>query len=129
MIEEFKKNNIKITKQRTVIYNLIKELEDKATIKNIYLKTKMDKTTIYRIIKLFLNKKIIVQNINNNEVCYSLNKPTHYHYMTCIKCHNKIKIDFCPINYEIKKLTKEENFKLISHSIILEGICRNCKNM
>ncbi len=128
MIEElFKKNNIKITKQRLSVYKCISDLEEESTLKNIYDKCNIDKTTIYRIIELFINKSLIVKNISDNDIYYSLNKEKHYHYMTCIKCHSKIKIDICPIDLEIKKLCEKNKFVLTSHSISLDGICNKCK--
>ena len=99
MIELFKENNIKLTKQRKEIFELIDELED-ATFKDIKdnCKNDMDNSTIYRILDLFLEKGLITKNIDDNTIYYSINKHEHKHYIYCVKCHKKQTIEICPIH-------------------------------
>ena len=80
-----KSNDLKITKQRKQILSIINELNDNATIKNIIKNSKdIDKSTIYRIIELLINKNIIDKDINiNNEIFYYINE-SHSHYVTCV---------------------------------------------
>jgi len=122
MIELFKENNIKLTKQRKIIFEIIDKLED-ATFKDIEEKCKnnMNKSTIYRIIELFLEKEIINKSIDNNIITYSINKHEHKHYIYCVKCHKKTTINICPID-EI-----DTNYKLLSHQIKINGICPSCQ--
>ena len=124
MINEiFKENNLKVTKQRIDIVNIIEKLGDGATVKNIIKNTNMNKSTVYRILdKLCLNN-IIIKDINiNNEDYYSL-KSNHKHYIKCVKC-NKIKdLDNCPVeDINIK------DFKVIKHTLKIDGICDECMN-
>lgn len=124
MIESFKLKNIKLTKQRKLVFETIEKLEE-AKIKDI-LKIcgkEMNNSTIYRIIDLFLKKEIITKNLDNsNSLIYSINKNEHKHYIYCIKCHNKQLIDICPIDS-----IKSAGYKLISHQIKIEGICNECQ--
>lgn len=127
MIENiFQENNIKITKQRKEIIAIILKLSDNATIKNIIKESlTCNKSTIYRILKYFYQKNIIDKEINyNNEIYYYL-KEKHSHYITCIKCHKKVKIACCPIESIKANLTKE-GYEIISHKIEIIGICKNC---
>lgn len=118
MIEILKKNNIKITKPRIKILN---QLQKPITIKELYnLNKDIDKSTIYRVLDLFLNKEIIKIEIINNEKNYIINNDEHIHFINCIKCHKKEKLDICPLN-EIK------NFKIVSHNISIDGICKDCQ--
>ena len=48
MKELLKQHNLKITNNRLEILDIIKELDLDATIKNILIKTKIDKSTVYR---------------------------------------------------------------------------------
>lgn len=123
MIELFKENNIKLTKQRKLIFEIIESL-DEATIKDIQNKcqNEMDKSTIYRILELFLEKNIITKNVDDNKVYYSINKHEHKHYIYCIKCHKKTLIEICPIS----NLDKT-GYKLVSHQIKINGICSSCQ--
>ena len=127
MIEDIlKHNNLKVTKHRIEVYNMIKN-SSLITLNEIYKGLNIDKVTVYRIIKLFLKNNIIVKEIDNDNTYYSVNEKEHAHYMTCTNCHKKIKIDTCPIEDEIEKLCDSNGFELKSHSINLEGICKDCR--
>ena len=121
MEELLRKNNLKVTKQRLEILNLINELDDNATIKNISNKIKIDNSTMYRIIELLLEKNIIEKNLNYNDEIYFRIKGNHIHYIKCIKCHKKEEIDICPIEN-----IEEKGFKILNHKIEIDGICNKC---
>lgn len=120
MKELLKQHNLKITNNRLEILDIIKELDLDATIKNILIKTKIDKSTVYRTIETLLKNNVIETSINHkNELYYQIKE--HKHYIKCIKCHNKQEIDICPVE------TIEKNgFKIISHKIEIDGICNKC---
>lgn len=123
----FKQYNLKITKQREYVINLVSELGDNATAKTIASKCTgiADYSTVYRIIDLFLEKSLFEKGINyNNEIYFSI-KEEHGHYITCIKCHKKEKIEECPLD-EIEKGLANEGYKVLSHTIQLDGICKKC---
>lgn len=129
MIEEIlKNNNIKITKQRKLVLDII--INNSFTIKDIENKcnNKVDRTTIYRILDLFLDKNVVHKKVNiNNEIYYEINNNKHIHYINCIKCHKKEEIDICPIEETTKELISNKHYKLISHYIELNGICSDCQ--
>ena len=123
MIEEyFKGKNIKLTKQRKLIFDIIDEYGE-VTFKDIRNKcgNKMNNSTIYRIIELFLNNNVIIKTLNN-EIYYSINKNEHKHYIYCVKCHKKTLINICPINS-----IKDTGYKVLSHQIQINGICSDCQ--
>ena len=121
-----KENNIKITKQRIEILNILMNLNDNATIKNIVNKSTIcNKSTIYRILEALYNKNIIDKDINYNSEIYYFIKEKHTHYLTCIKCHKKIKITNCPIEI-IENNLEQEGYKVLNHKIELQGLCKNC---
>ena len=123
MIEEyFKEKNIKLTKQRKLIFDIIDEY-DEVTFKDIKNKcnNEMNNSTIYRIIELFLDNNIIVKTLND-EIYYSINKNEHKHYIYCVKCHKKTLINICPIDS-----IKNTGYKVLSHQIQINGICNDCQ--
>ena len=124
-----KSNDLKITKQRKQILSIINELNDNATIKNIIKNSKdIDKSTIYRIIELLINKNIIDKDINiNNEIFYYINE-SHSHYVKCAKCHKKEKIDICTFDKINKDLTKN-GYQILTHKIEIMGICKKCQGV
>lgn len=125
MIDEyFKKVNLKLTNQRKIIIEIINEL-DNASFKDIQDKCneKMNKSTVYRIIELFLNKNIIIKNLDNDgNIYYSINKNEHKHYIYCVKCNKKKEINICPVDN-----VKNTGYKVLSHQININGICSECQ--
>lgn len=121
MIDLFKEKGIKLTKQRKLVYEVIK---DETTFDEIKYKCSkyMNNSTIYRIIELFLKNEMITKNIDNNgNICYSINEG-HKHYIYCVKCHKKTSINICPIEN-----LENSGYKLLSHQITINGICDNCQ--
>ena len=119
MVEEvFKKNNIKLTKQRKEVYELLKEPQ---TVKDIInKKININPSTIYRIIEIFLKTNLIEEELFDNQIYYKIKNDEHVHYIKCIKCHKKEKLNLC----YIKKI---KGFEIIDHKIELNGICEKCK--
>ena len=122
MEELLRNNNLKVTKQRVDILNTINELKLESTIKNIINKLDMDQSTVYRTLKTLEENNIVEKNIINDEVIYMI-KEKHQHYFKCVKCHKITEIDHCPMD-----LSNElEGYKILSHQLILDGICNNCQ--
>lgn len=121
MIKELlNKNNIKATNQRIEILSVLKD--SSLTIKEICdLLSNIDKSTIYRTLELFINKNIIDKSIINNVIVYEI-KEQHRHYLNCIKCHKRVEIKNCPFDCE-----EIEGFKVLNHSINIDGICNTCQ--
>lgn len=124
MIEELlKKNNIKVTTQRKQVLSSIIKLKDSATLHNILSSNKaLTPSTIYRIIDVLLEKNIIEKEFNTSDEVYFSLKQEHIHYLTCIKCHKRQKINICPIEN-----TNLNGFIITNHKIELSGICKNCQ--
>lgn len=125
--ELFKSKNLKLTKQRRIVLDLISLLKDEATAKNIASRciNDVDNSTVYRIIDLFMERGLLDKNLNyNNEIYYSL-KEEHGHYFTCIKCHKKEKIE-CPLEVVENKLEVNKGYKILNHTVQIEGICKKC---
>ncbi len=127
MKELLTNNNLKVTKARIDILNIINGLKEDATVTNIIKSlSKYDKTTIYRTIDTFLNHNLLITETNYQEkIIYQLNT-NHHDYFTCIKCHQKEELDICPI-HEIEKKLTNDNHIIINHVVKIEGICKNCQ--
>lgn len=124
MKELFKKNNIKYTKQREQVFNIIKD--NPKTIKEILNdKGDIDTSTIYRIIEMFLEKNLVIKIVDSTEVYYAINEE-HSHYVNCIKCHKKEKINYCFMHDMEKQITKDLGYTLVSHNLIIDGLCPSC---
>lgn len=123
MIDEiFKKNKLKVTKQRREIIDIINNLDYDATINNIVKKANMDKSTVYRIIDILIKNNILIKQINYNNDDYYILKEKHRHYVKCVKCNKITKLDKCPLDSD-----DINGFKIINHNVEIEGICKECR--
>ena len=128
MIENLlKEHHIKVTYPRVQILKSILEHPKETTLKELVRAKKgsIDKSTIYRVIDLFISEGIIEKFVNaDNEVIFLLRR-NHGHYLTCIKCHRLVELDECPIEKYISQ--DIAGFKILHHVIRLEGICSQCQ--
>ena len=117
-----KSSNLKITKQRKEIIDIIELLGVDATVSKIIEKASMNKSTVYRILDILIKNDILQKQVNyENEDYYNINH-NHKHYIKCIKCKKIKELTECPFdNIELS------GFEVIKHSLKIEGICEDCK--
>lgn len=122
MIEDILKNShLKVTKQRILILTIINKLQEQSTFINIYqnCQKQLNKSTLYRIINIFLKNNILTKSLNyNNEVYYNF-AANNTNYFTCIKCHKKEKLTGCTVNIK-------GTYQVVSESVEVRGFCPNC---
>ena len=127
MNEFFKNKGIKLTKQRSEIYNIV-SLKP-STIKEIISQksNNIDISTLYRILDLFIEKGIFLKYVNKDGRVYYMLNEGHVHYINCIKCNRRVRINYCPINEIAENIYKEVGYTLIAHNMIFDGVCKNCQ--
>jgi len=122
---------IKPTYQRLeILYYMLKKMNSHPTVDTIYeelyLKIPpLSKTTVYNILKSFVEKKIISAiTITGSEVRYDANITPHHHFL-CTKCGRIIDLDLkCPFEMQDKN-------RVLGHRVeevhgYLKGICKEC---
>lgn len=131
--EIFKKNNIKATKQRELVFQLLTESDVPLTAEEIYVmlmekEKNMSLSTIYRILDVFVSKGLVQKsNITNNKAVYEVLGMGHKHHIICISCGKIIALDHCPIREYEKALEKETEFEITSHKLVFFGYCPACR--
>jgi Fur family ferric uptake transcriptional regulator len=120
------------TEEREVIFQAIKnlhhfdylDLQDYLNIQNINIW----RASIFRTLNLF--KEIwILENICNKSgvIIYEyIDENNHHEHMKCKNCWKIIEFDDTEIHKYLEKIAKKNNFKLLKHSINLEGLCDEC---
>lgn len=127
-----KQNDLKITQQRLLILEAIINSEIVFSTSSLQEKVKnnMDLVTIYRIISVLVEKKII-REIASNETTrfYELaceHHPVHPHF-TCNKCKAIICLGVID-NKDIASLKKYSEDNLVEDIVIqFSGTCSKCK--
>ena len=133
IFSDLRKNNVRITKQRKAIIDV---LEDRhLTIQEIYTELKArgynNLGTVYNNIDFLLEHKIVTQIFINGKKHYDLtidekshNADSHIH-VTCKVNNNIIEINNSSIFDEIKKNPIFSNFKINKLQLVVEGVCEH----
>lgn len=132
VISYLKENNIKITKARKNILEIIVSSKEAINANLVYdLLTKqdikIDLSTVYRTLDLLESKKILNKfDLGNNMYNYTINKNAHKHIIECDLCHKEMVID-CPIPQIEEQIKAKTGITLTESHVYLKGICKECK--
>lgn len=130
--EFLKLKNIKITKGRIEILNILKNSESSLSAEKIYQifterNENINLSTVYRTLELFVEKEIIEKiTLNDGVFSYRLKKQNHRHHLRCDICHKEIEIP-CPMSQIEEIVQNETGFTLTQHDLVLKGVCKECK--
>lgn len=127
-----KKYNIKVTKGRLSILNILLSESDAVSVDYIYEKCleeghAIDLSTVYRTMEIFESKNIVDKfSLGDGKYNYKIKKEVHKHTLECSLCHKEVEID-CPM-VQIEELIKNKTgFTLMEHKLSIKGICEDCK--
>jgi Fur family transcriptional regulator, ferric uptake regulator len=127
-----KKCNIKVTKGRVNILQILLNSEDAVSVDYIYEECKkrglsIDLSTVYRTMDILEIKNIVDKfNLGEGKYNYKIKKEVHKHTLECSLCHKEVEID-CPM-VQIEQLIKNKTgFTLMEHELKIKGICEDCK--
>lgn len=128
--EVLKLKNIKVTKGRVLIYDLLLNTEENLTVDEIYQECKKEEdlnlSTVYRTLELFEKHEMVDKIFTADGTgTYTIKRHKHNHIVECSLCHKEIEVA-CPMN-QIEKLLKDQTgFKLTEHKLQLKGLCKDC---
>lgn len=123
---------MKFSKQREIILNEVMNSHLHPTADSIYTSLKKNNPglslgTVYRnLSQLTENGYISKLSIPNQSDRYDKNTKPHAH-LICEKCNNIYDIESETISKFINDLSNEENLSILNYDIVLQGICKNCK--
>lgn len=123
-----KQNWNRITKERIDMFEFLKT-KHIFTYFDIQKKfSELWRASIFRNLKLFLEIWVIKKvNLWEKIETYEINEHEDYHeHMKCEKCKSIINFDCQEIYKLIIKEAERKWFKLKSHSILINWICKNC---
>lgn len=89
--------------------------------------SKIDKTTIYRILTSFEELGIVKAiHLGDGELRYELSNCGHHHHLVCESCGNIDDVKLCEDSL-LKEVQKQSSFKVKSHSLEFFGTCKKCQ--
>lgn len=121
------------TKQKEIIYKIIKEQKKEFTPKDIYIKAnnKVGLTTIYRFIDKLVKDNVLVKTINEDNITFyqyleKCPEKNHF-YLKCEDCGILIHIDCDCISELISHIFIKHKFILNKEHILINGKCDKCR--
>ena len=126
------RNDFYNTKQKDIIFDIIKKQKQEFTIKDIYgqINGKVGLTTIYRFVdKLVIDgrvsKYIGKDNITYYQYLEECDEDNHF-YLKCECCGDMVHVDCNCIEEMYCHIFNKHKFMLDKKNIIINGICMNC---
>lgn len=123
--------NLKLTKQRQQILDLIQASDGHMTADEIHTALKdqgksIGIATIYRNLNVLYAEKLI-NRVRHPELGYIYDKNTHDHYhFRCQSCNRIFDVEI-PYRDELHAIVEKElHCLVISHDMSFEGICESC---
>lgn len=134
MQEILREKDIRVTRQRESILEVIFEAEKPVTATYIFSRLQescpnLKLSTVYRNMNLFVKKGLLRKlslDIDNNESYFELIRDEHHHHLICIQCNKVLPLD-CPLGEFEEKIKEETAYILIDHSVKIFGICPHCQ--
>ncbi len=131
-MEILKEKNIKITKGRIEILNILKNSEKSLSAEKIHQiyrcnDININLSTVYRTLELFEEKDLIEKiTLNDGVFSYKLKGITHRHHLECDICHKEVEIP-CPMLQIQEMVQNSTGFTLTDHDLVMKGVCKDCK--
>jgi len=121
----------RMTRQRAAILKSIKATNGPLSIDEILtsaeiISPEINRSTVYRNLKVLIKDgQIGIVELPGANVRYEIIKTAHHHYFLCDICNRLFTIPGCP-----KGLVDivPSGFKLLGHSITLNGYCKDCSS-
>lgn len=119
------------TKQKDIIFNILKENRIHPTIQEIYQKVKeydssIGQATVYRNVnKLVEDGKLIRIPTSNDGFRYDIDCVPHYH-LICKKCGRIFDLyddSYCKM---VKNVESKYSIEVSNVTILFDGICKDC---
>jgi Fur family transcriptional regulator, ferric uptake regulator len=128
----FFEKNIKKTKQRTMLLEILEAAEVPLTASEIHslYQQKDNKawlSTTYRTLEILTRHSIVnkFMSLENSTALYELNRHEHRHYAVCKGCHKMWDLGDCPMK-DVKLSAKNGGFHVTGHSLEVYGYCDDC---
>ena len=128
----FKDKGIRITGQRRVLAETLKEAGRAVTARELFMEAKaawpdMNFSTVYRNIQILKDIGLAceIAGSDGNTLYAYRDDEEHHHHMICKGCGKTIPFEFCPIE-ELKGVFDDAGFVPTGHSFEVYGYCREC---
>ena len=132
-LDIFRQRGLRNTRQRQVLLDVICCAGKHLTLNEIHTRThqidrSIDKSTVYRSLKLFLELGLVVLGEKiNDEQTYEMVHLDRHHHLSCTDCGSKMSISNELVDNFYKVLAGAYGFQAEMDHMIVLGLCENCR--
>lgn len=124
--------NLKVTKSRIDILNIINNSNVPLSADDIYSSisksSSTSKSSVYRILNDFVDLDILIKTLYQDGIYYyEVKTHNHKHYIICEICNSVEEIKTCPVHEYEQEIENLTGFSITDHIIEIKGICPKCK--
>lgn len=130
-IAAFKTKGYRITKQRMVILDVLRNTAIHPTVEEIYNMVKLQLPnislgTVYRTLGTLKEIGQIQKLVSGKSFSrYDGNVGAHYHAI-CLDCSKVLDIDGPPLSNVEERFSSGKGFKIVGHKLEFYGYCKDC---
>lgn len=120
----------RLTAARKQVFTVLSQAHQPLSVAELHRACpKIDRTSVYRVVKAFLTLSIVTEVPRGWKVRYELAEPfkAHHHHLQCQKCGAVVALDTPELEAMINKIASNHSYTLTSHHIELTGVCKNCR--
>ncbi len=129
-----KNGNLKSTRHRKAILEVLEKNDTPLTAEDLYLKLKENEisislSTVYRVLETLVEKGLATRSnlADDNRAVYELSHNEHRHHLLCTKCRKVLPVDGCPLEDYEKLLEQRFGFTVKGHKLEVYGYCQGCR--
>ncbi|GAA4786411.1 transcriptional repressor [Corynebacterium canis] len=129
------KLGVRSTRQRAAVVNVLRELDNFASAKEIHQalterKHKVGLTTVYRTLQSLADIDAVdVLHMASGESLYrQCTSDEHHHHLVCTGCGTTVEIDGGPVERWAHSVADENDFQLTGHTAEVFGLCAQCQH-
>ena len=132
LITAFRTKGHRITKQRLIILNAVRNTENHPTVEGIYnmVNPKIPNIslgTVYRTLSLLEELGLLQKVIyDQSSARYDSNLDEHYHAI-CLECGSLLDIDKSVLGDIGLDFPSETGFTIVGHKLEFYGSCKDCR--
>lgn len=130
LISLLKKNDLRITKPRRIVFEVLKSTPHPLALGEVAKRSfGVDRSSIYRVIDTYIEIGVVkVVNIGWKKL-YELTDlfHSHHHHFRCEVCGSMMPIEDDDLEGAIAAISKRYDFKPSAHHFEIEGVCKACQ--
>ncbi|MDX1414171.1 MAG: Fur family transcriptional regulator [Candidatus Promineifilaceae bacterium] len=121
----------RLTPQREIIMNTLCEINEHATVHDVYqrvyaLVPSIDRATVYRTLHFFRELRLISATDINGETFYEVSGVIPHHHLICRVCGAEKEFEDYHLHDLINHLREKHDFVPEIDHLVITGRCRDC---